>query len=134
MNSEKFSYYSLSFFLQVLISNRLFLRRMRVVAFIMSLLILYMATLPCTDRGNSPAAGTSQSLVAEAGNHTQRQADHCTPFCVCSCCATLVIVQSPYHSNPLAPLMSKKTYTHYVNPLNMEVANTIWQPPKTPVC
>lgn len=133
MDSEKFSCYSLSFFLQVLISNWLFLRRMRVVAFVMSVLILYMATLPCTDRGHS-RIGAKQCLVSEAGDHTQRQADHCTPFCVCSCCATLVIVQSPYHTNPLAPQMSKKTYTHYVNPLNMEVANTIWQPPQASAC
>jgi hypothetical protein len=63
-------------------------------------------------------------------NHSEAEQDGCTPFCVCSCCATNIQLN---HATAIAlvPFVhNTKIITPYFDRLVLHGVKSIWQPPK----
>ena len=65
---------------------------MRLFAFILSIIILALSVVPCSDNDNCNQPTTE--LSSDHSGH-EHQEDSCTPFCTCSCCGCAGFVLAP---------------------------------------
>jgi hypothetical protein len=103
---------------------------MKFFFFILSLAMLYMSCLPCGD--SEECNVKTEAKISATDNHQQHRhdAEACTPFCTCSCCAASVFY-SPF-TKALANKMgfqSEKYPIHNVA-FTTEAHYSIFQPPK----
>jgi MFS family permease len=106
------------------------LRPMKFFAFIMAFLVLALSVMPCADAGAAIYDGKAKSEITkttDARGHTD--ADACSPFCYCACCASFSInhfivsfnIIPPNVSNPISSFLPADV---------IEVALPVWQPPQ----
>jgi hypothetical protein len=69
---------------------------MKLLASILSLLIPVLISIPCIDlpENNTLLKLSELTHKTDAGNH-QEDIDYCSPFCVCQCCQSNVLVTIP---------------------------------------
>ncbi len=83
--------------------------------------------MPCNDKQDcNEAKHTEQFAQAEHHDHAN---ESCTPFCVCSCCATHILFSN--FTNEFSVDTESKTV--YSKPTTAELCSaiiTVWQPPK----
>lgn len=104
-----------------------------VFSLLMSVYVLLLSVLPCTDVG-LPIRDSNQPTQVTADHHTHDTdrpvGDQCSPFCSCTCCGT-VGVQSPVFAfdfaEPQPVAHSVPTLTPAFLP---SVALSTWQPPQ----
>ncbi len=99
--------------------------------FCFALYLLALSVVPCGDvhakeRGSVPAVYQAQSAPV---HHSE---DHCSPFCICACCQTVVAVmqQEPAAPPVWAPLPTLCWTDAYRSEESAAPASTVWQPPK----
>ena len=89
-----------------------------------------MSLLPCGD--STECNAKIEAKISPIDNHQQHKhdAEACTPFCTCSCCATSVFY-SPFSKVQVnnVGFQSQKYPLHNVA-FNTEAHNSIWQPPR----
>jgi len=103
---------------------------MRPTAFILSLLVLILNCIPCRDHA-AFNRGTSNGQVVVAASHEGSQADDgCSPFCTCSCCASISMLYSSPQVGMFLPRSSEKKFPAYNAPFYSVERSSIWQPPK----
>lgn len=104
---------------------------MKFLLYILSLHVLMLSFMPCTDEEDK-ASGKEQ-VSAVAGLQQQGQQDYhedlCSPLCSCQCCHTHYQVYSLNISENL-PLPEAKQNTLYTNNFSSSPSCSIWQPPK----
>lgn len=86
---------------------------------------LSLAVVTCGD--NADCNEMTHELTSQStGDHEDEM---CTPFCVCSCCATLFVVSSfhPLHKQ-IAVIQS--VYTIHPESETASAIIPVWQPPK----
>ena len=94
----------------------------------LSAYLLILMILPCNDAHaqTETVFETQFSQVSQAEHHE----DFCTPFCICSCCTTPIIVQSmtvfevSYFENQFTQLPS------FYKSIISNFYGSIWQPPQ----
>ncbi len=83
--------------------------------------------MPCGDKDDCNEKNhTEQTAQNEHHDHDD---EVCTPFCVCSCCATHVLFTN--FSSDFS--IHKELATVYTKPANADICSaviSIWQPPK----
>ncbi len=88
--------------------------------------MLALGFLPCGDESECNDNAEQQTLVPY---QQEQEADDCSPFCACACCAA-----SAYHQNfPSAKaftFFSKASIFFYKFELNSYDYHSVWQPPK----
>ena len=103
---------------------------------ILSLLILVVASYPCTDRfeyAPSVVNTTNYTTNITLENSTHKEVNHkdtCSPLCTCNCCATFITLA--FSVNVLeakTPSLNKEVVSFY-SYFPQNIAITIWQPPK----
>lgn len=103
---------------------------LKILAFILSLLVLTLNCIPCADGISISKADGTQSEIIK--NQQQQQEDHedaCSPFCHCACCAGFTI----NHSIALIPVIkifSNNKANSFLPSTVVEIALPIWQPPQ----
>lgn len=100
---------------------------MKILTFIFSLYILGLSVFPCADT----VAFTQQKQDAivnidshQQNNHTD---DHCTPFCICSCCHSNVTLQ--LFATIIKPVTFQKDFTSNIVQQYISILRT---PPDQP--
>ncbi len=103
---------------------------MKLFTFILSFWMLYLACMPCGDRSDCSMKG--KATVSSSTNHQQHKndAEHCTPFCICSCCSTSLSTNTVTLYTFSNQVFEKKTYGDYNNPICSDLSLAIWQPPR----
>lgn len=105
---------------------------MKLLALILSIIILGLSCLPCTDGKDNVWKGegkTTQTIVAQLTGDTPHS-DFCNPFCSCSCCGvqiSSVKMAGIEVSLPIYKLTHNDTYV--TSPLT-PLPTIIWQPPQ----
>jgi len=113
--------------------NILFLQPMKFLSLILSIAILAVSFVPCTD---NLVIMTGSSLKKEiksspnSSNEHNNTSDSCSPFCTCSCCAASAIYSPFSRAQVVKVIFQSKKYPLYNISLNSEVFYSIWQPPK----
>jgi hypothetical protein len=109
---------------------------MRIIAFILSIFVLSMAIMPCEDgMDDAIFENTSQShFDDQSHNHAQDKEDGCTPFCICTCCGTNIVLNfsfPPLISEINQCFLSEKVKINFYNTTFIsDFYGNIWQPPK----
>lgn len=71
---------------------------MKNVAFILSILILLMVGVPCTDGIGENACDDLAEVPCQKGDSEEEDdnlPDECSPFCACHCCHAHTLLSSP---------------------------------------
>lgn len=98
---------------------------------IFSFYILILSALPCTDREECSLTNVAQTEHSHEGHSHEK--DHCTPFCICSCCGinTTIEIVPDFDFTQLAySLDIPKQVSHYKAVYTDNYFAPIWQPPK----
>lgn len=97
---------------------------MRLIALLLSFYVLFLTALPCAD-----VVSKGQDTHWSKTSDTHDDADHCSPFCTCNCCATAM--QCSVHSVDFEVVtLVREQITLYPNRLVPHRFGDIWQPPQ----
>lgn len=102
---------------------------MKFLFLILSLFMLYMSCLPCGDSKECNVKTPTE--ISATDNHQQHKhnAEACTPFCTCSCCAASVYY-SPFAKSQVTKVFQSEKYPLYNVSFNTVAHYSIFQPPK----
>jgi len=103
----------------------------KIITFIMSILLLLLTGVPCSDDIVSYRAGNNAEAQIYSSTSTEKH-DNCSPFCVCGCCKTLS-VSSPMKISLAEALLEQhveRLYPNYTEQWYQNNVLDIWQPPK----
>lgn len=105
---------------------------MRIALIILAIYTTALSCIPCKDNVQKGAYGINVNVI-KAGQARQQTADVdlCTPFCTCTCCASVSTQQQ------IATLPCKTTFSTfeditfaYLNHSHSSDLTSIWQPPR----
>lgn len=108
----------------------LFLLPVKILFFIIAIYLLGLSFIPCGDK--EECNSVTEQAVSAPSNHQEHKhdAEACTPFCICSCCAASAF----YSTFPKAQVnkegFQSDKYPIYTVAFTSEAHNIIWQPPK----
>lgn len=100
-----------------------------------SLIAFYILTLtvfPCSDRETCADERNLGSAIVNVPDHDHSgsEADYCTPFCICSCCATHIQLQYASYFPFVNLIHNTSLSTRYIEKSSLNNSKAIWQPPK----
>jgi hypothetical protein len=102
---------------------------MKIVAFIMAFLVLALSIMPCAD-----TAAHDSNIRIELNKSTPQtdnpHNDDCSPFCHCTCCASISIDHFVVSATHISCLQCKAVQA-YLPADVIEIALPIWQPPQS---
>lgn len=102
---------------------------MRIIALFCLMMVSLLNFVPCADEQPVPS-GTEMTVRLAAQNHENTlSADHCSPFCNCTCCATSSIAK--IMSLTSTPVKEHQTNTRpYQAGEYIDISMPVWQPPQ----
>lgn len=103
---------------------------MKGMFFILSLFMLCMSCMPCGD--NTDCNEQAPTTITAANDHQQHnhEAETCSPFCSCACCAASVY-QTAFFKIPTPKISFRaEKYAFYQTAFTNELSCSIWQPPQ----
>ena len=110
-----------------------YLYTVKTMTLLLSLYIMVLACYPCMDQNTcyDEKRNGIDIVESEHHNHSSTEGDHCSPLCICSCCASTVQVAM---SGVMLPSAYIPHNTRIVIPYQEKIiANrsaAIWQPPR----
>lgn len=105
---------------------------MKIIAFILSVYILGLTVLPCSDNETNPNdVETIVSIQADAIDHSNDNnlEDLCPPFCSCHCCHVHTIDFGISNYTPFIVDNYLKIFSHFDSP-GKDFTNSLLQPPQ----
>ena len=99
---------------------------MKYILLILSVLILTMALMPCSD--GHTCDETAQEISLEH-DHSEDEKDHCSPFCVCSCCGMKINFQSDVTIFKPTTYLNSTYQFSYSFLYSFSFNQTVWHPP-----
>jgi len=101
----------------------------QILTLLLSVYLLALMALPCND-DHSHTSVTTENQIAQADNHHD-DIDACSPFCVCACCTTPIMVQQliSFDSLPFITPYNREVTSFYA-PVTATYSGSIWQPPQ----
>ena len=101
---------------------------MRLSAFILAILVLVLSCVPCKDTSFASKGDYAKHLTKTAPDDDAHD-DSCSPFCHCSCCASVSIQHQVTALQEPLPSFAVLHTPRYVASIR-EVSIPVWQPPK----
>ncbi|MDR6845347.1 DUF6660 family protein [Flavobacterium granuli] len=107
---------------------------MKLLNTILSVIILALSCMPCTDMEGSRVSHLSAEIASNNDSHPHNgQIDLCSPFCACNCCSTHVVTYFPIIATDL-PIVTNvikiSLPTTYKSIFSSNFYGSIWQPPQ----
>jgi len=103
---------------------------MKFLALIMALLVFTQSFMPCGDKDGLDYACKAKTTLLEASGHQPEQPhDNCSPFCTCSCCASVAFLEWSLNTSVFVPRVAPAYGTIFTASL-FTVALPVWQPPR----
>ncbi|HMS66525.1 MAG: hypothetical protein IPL23_27325 [Saprospiraceae bacterium] len=104
---------------------------MKIFTFILSIYILVLSIVPCTD-----GIGyyidyelPQQPMDQQSHDHSNQNQDHCSPFCICACCSSLVIIPLTHEMAQIKFDLSASYLHHYTFDYTFDYNKGVWHPP-----
>lgn len=109
------------------------LHKMRLSIYILSLYLLALAVIPCSDVAYTSTVMQDLVVTSTSGHNDPNNDinDICSPFCQCTCCS--ITATSKFTSLKLQlakPAMPSSTYPVWKASFVSNYYGNIWQPPK----
>ena len=106
----------------------------RFLSAILAILVLVLSCIPCDDAAaaahDADAHAESTMKAAPDGECPIHHADHCSPFCTCSCCAGIALPVSVFIKARQPFLFVEKPIAAHFAQAVGSIALPIWQPPQ----
>ena len=101
----------------------------QILTLLLSVYLLALMVLPCND-DHSHTSVTTEKQIAQADEH-HNDIDACSPFCVCACCTTPIMVQQliTFESLPFITPYNRELNSFYTS-VTASYSGSIWQPPQ----
>lgn len=115
-------------------NHSLHLQRMKLMSVILAALMLYLSGMPCDDLEVADNDGKITYLPSQ---HTHdhdggsSDSDGCSPFCVCHCCHTHIVIPNHSLGTFIAILQGQQKVDHYQDFYPSGIIYAIWKPPQT---
>ena len=106
---------------------------MKYLSFLLSIYLLVISILPCSDAHSMDTAAPMRIEQSCADNHEAHHTDACSPFCVCNCCSTNVslTINNDVELKTLKPIYFEQIqYVLQTINFHSTYFGNIWQPPK----
>ena len=102
---------------------------MKIASIIFATYIAALSVVPCTD---GYACSDEETAITASINdsHSEEEEDACSPFCVCTCCATHIQLTYTYDIAFSNLIQNTELITFYVEHTLANKASSIWQPPR----
>jgi hypothetical protein len=101
---------------------------MKALTVILSFYIVVLTIIPCIDKPHEKTVGRME-LSGNSTHSDEQGADHCSPFCVCSCCGNHVVsIEKMTLSNVFS--FPGKQIPWFTADFKSDPSRSIWQPPK----
>ena len=104
------------------------LNYMKTLAVIFSVYILALTAIPCVERPFEKDVHQTGLSKSATHNH-DREAGHCSPFCVCSCCGNHIVYIENIVLSTVFAFPGKQVFW-FTPDLTSHPYHSIWQPPK----
>jgi len=103
---------------------------MKIIALLLSIYLTALSVVPCTDSMTSCTShsGIELSIDEHDHDHSDHQ-DGCTPFCVCACCGSLVILPTIQKMGDPKAKISTDLLFDYSFAYSFEYSEGVWHPP-----
>ena len=111
---------------------------MKIVVHVFTVYLFALSLVPCSDGGG----GIVEMLNHLSGIEHQHFSDHeehsngcsddaCSPFCICSCCSSMIDIPEKLPLQIKIPLPSPETTPLFISTIISSTFHvSIWQPPK----
>lgn len=110
--------------------KRLILHPMKIFALIMAIVVFVLSCMPCMDRESIVHDGQAKAQISKVRSHSAlSDADDCSPFCMCNCCAGFTIMCSSIKITPIINVVSQ-AYLSYLPVPIFKISLPVWQPPQ----
>jgi hypothetical protein len=103
---------------------------MKFFFFILGGFMLYMSCLPCGDSTECNEKAVTEISTTDNHQEHNHDAESCTPFCTCSCCAISIFYSGFYKALDVKALFQSEKHLLSNVAFNTEAYYSIWQPPK----
>lgn len=104
---------------------------MKFFSLILSIYILALSLVPCTDGVVNEVCGSEKIELSDSG-HSHEHSNHsddCTPFCTCTCCGSIVTIPpSQYFWSPTIIVCSSYLFPYSLN-YSFDYVEGTWHPP-----
>jgi hypothetical protein len=100
---------------------------MKLLHIFLSIYILALSSLACTDADVSHVSSVSEISAAQSSD--SHEDETCSPFCICACCGSVAV-----HFSEKAPVKHQEfIFNRYFLSQESDVIDisfSVWQPPK----
>jgi len=105
---------------------------MKLMAFFLCITLMALSVMPCSDIHAQPDLHRQTTFQEAGSNHGDHQ-DHCSPFCLCNCCARTLTLEATglivTNLSSLAPIKKTKYWIQNES-FDGQFFASILQPPK----
>lgn len=105
----------------------IFVKLKKAFYILFSFYFISLAMIPCGDKDDCNEMKHEQTAQNNGGE--QHSDEACTPFCVCSCCATHFVVK-PFQSIQTQIAVINTVFTVHSESETSTAVIPVWQPPK----
>ena len=103
---------------------------MRFLACILSFYIMALTAIPCIDLPEDHSVQKIEISQNTCDLPQQKEADSCSPFCTCNCCASPVIQQEFSIQFDSFSYLQQSFTAEYSSEFVSRYSGSIWQPPQ----
>jgi hypothetical protein len=103
----------------------------KILALMLSLYVLILPCMPCSDAGTLTGTQTEFSISVNAEHCERHNEEACNPFCICSCCGQNYSPELQLHKHNSRRIYSR-TEKQVIAEFSLPDAFlfNIWQPPR----
>jgi len=94
----------------------------------MAIYMLSLVLMPCSDNCDTDSHNFPLTIQT-AQEHHEQDNDMCSPFCICTCCATSISI-TQYQTDLFTLAYSPETFPSYEESGYSAFAADFWQPPR----
>ncbi len=107
----------------------MYIRSVKILAFILSIYILALNFTPCGDSKSLDSLDNTELSQTFDVDHDHNALDSCSPFCICQCCQINIDIVD-FYSYTLISEDNFKGNPSYKNSVTQEVSHSLYQPPQ----
>ena len=102
---------------------------MKILSFILSLYVLFLAAVPCCTDDNCNDEIKTVNVDNHSQDHKDSDGNTCSPFFTCGTCSGLVFIRTEVEFKKV-PFIKGKLIAVYKSQFADDFFAKIWQPPK----
>ena len=108
------------------------LHAMKLISYILSIYMLVLALVPCSDGIDFIHGNCDSSTEIADNSHNHSDHDHqdlCTPFCTCTCCGSMFTMPTTLDYSDCHSKISTECIHNYQSSYSFDYSKGVWHPP-----